>query len=68
MGRRCTAYYPVQCCAKCCNATEQQACARKHLLYRSLSIFLALQSWVWVEASGPPAMRSIWSWQLVGLG
>ena len=21
----------------------------------------ALQSWVWVEASRPPAMRSIWS-------
>ena len=24
--------------------------------------FVALQSWVWVEASRPPAMRSIRSW------
>ena len=24
--------------------------------------YLALQSWVWVEASRPPAMRSIRSW------
>ena len=27
----------------------------------------ALQSWVWVEASRPSAMRSIRSWWLVGL-
>ena len=31
MAKHCTAYYPVQCCAKWCNATEQQACARRDL-------------------------------------
>ena len=32
MAKHCTAYYPVQYCAKWCNATEQQACARQDLL------------------------------------
>ncbi len=33
-----------------------------------VSTYVALQSWVWVEACRPPVMRSIRSLWLVGLG
>ena len=57
---QCTAYYPVQCFAKWCNATEQQVCARQDLLHSCSNNMPVDPCWAALHQLGSIALAPSW--------